>query len=58
MDSVIEAHACSNVVVAAFVTAQARLKLFFGPFDNAITSLGEEGADLGAFCAFVGFVLV
>ena len=28
MDSVIEAHACSNVVVAAFVTAQARLKLY------------------------------
>ena len=28
MDAVIEAHACSNVVVAAFVTAQARLKLY------------------------------
>ena len=28
MDSVIEAHACSNVVVAAFVTVQARLKLY------------------------------
>ena len=28
MDSVMEAHACSNVVIAAFVTAQARLKLY------------------------------
>ena len=28
MDSIIEAHACSNVVVAAFVTAQARLKRY------------------------------
>ena len=28
MDLVIEAHACSNVVVAAFVTAQARWKLY------------------------------
>ena len=28
MDSIIEAHACSNVAVAAFVTAQARLKLY------------------------------
>ena len=32
--------------------------VFFGPFGVAITSLGEEGASLGAFRAFVRFVLV
>ena len=32
--------------------------VFFGPFSIAITSLGEEGAGLGAFRAFVRFVLV
>ena len=31
--------------------------MFFSPFSIAITSLGE-GADLGAFRAFVRFVLV
>ena len=30
----------------------------FGPFGVAIASLGEEGAGLGAFRAFVRFVLV
>ena len=32
--------------------------VFFSPFSIAITSLGEEGASLGVFRAFVGFVLV
>ena len=32
--------------------------VFFGPFGIAIASLGEEGAGLGAFRAFVRFVLV
>ena len=30
----------------------------FNPFSTAITSLGEEGADLSAFRTFVRFVLV
>ena len=34
------------------------LFLCFSPFSIAITSLGEERADLGAFRAFVRFVLV
>ena len=32
--------------------------VFFGPFSIAITSLGEETADLSAFRAFVRFVFV
>ena len=32
--------------------------VFFSPFSIAITSLGEGGAGLGAFRAFVWFVLV
>ena len=32
--------------------------VFFSPFIIAITSLGEERANLGAFRAFVRFVLV
>ena len=32
--------------------------VFFGPFSIAITSLGEERANLSAFCTFVRFVLV
>ena len=32
--------------------------VFFGPFGVAITSLGEERAGLGAFRAFVRFVIV
>ena len=32
--------------------------VFFGPFSITITSLGEEGANLSAFRAFVRFVLV
>ena len=32
--------------------------VFFSPFSIAITSLGEERANLGAFRAFVWFVLV
>ena len=32
--------------------------MFFGPFSVAIASPGEEGAGLGAFRAFVRFVLV
>ena len=32
--------------------------MFFGPFRIAITSLGEEGAGLGAFRTFVRFVRV
>ena len=32
--------------------------VFFSPFSNAITSLGEEGANLSAFRTFVRFVLV
>ena len=32
--------------------------VFFSPFSIAITSLGEEKANLGAFRAFVRFVLV
>ena len=32
--------------------------VFFGPFSIAVASLGEEGANLGAFRAFVRFVLV
>ena len=31
---------------------------FFSSFSIAITSLGEERANLGAFCTFVRFVLV
>ena len=31
---------------------------FFSPFSIAITSLGEERANLSAFCTFVRFVLV
>ena len=30
----------------------------FNPFSIAITSLGEERANLGAFCMFVRFALV
>ena len=30
----------------------------FSPFSIAITSLGEERANLSAFCTFVRFVLV
>ena len=32
--------------------------VFFSPFSIKITSLGEERANLGAFRAFVRFVLV
>ena len=32
--------------------------VFFGPFGVAIALLGEEGADLSAFCTFFRFVLV
>ena len=32
--------------------------VFFSPFSIAITSLGEEGANFGAFRTFVRFVLV
>ena len=32
--------------------------VFFNPFSIAITSLGEERADLNAFCMFFRFVLV
>ena len=32
--------------------------MFFSPFSIAITSLGEERANLSAFCTFVRFVLV
>ena len=32
--------------------------MFFSPFSIAITSLGEERANLGAFHTFVRFVLV
>ena len=32
--------------------------MFFRPFSIAITSLGEERANLSAFRTFVGFVLV
>ena len=32
--------------------------VFFSPFSIAITSLGEERANLSAFCTFVQFVLV
>ena len=32
--------------------------VFFSPFSIAITSLGEERANLNAFCTFVRFVLV
>ena len=32
--------------------------VFFSPFSIAITSLGEEGANLSAFRTFVRFVLV
>ena len=32
--------------------------VFFSPFSIAITSLGEERANLSAFSAFVRFVLV
>ena len=31
--------------------------VFFSPFSIAITSLGEERANLSAFCTFVRFVL-
>ena len=32
--------------------------VFFSPFSIAITSLGEERANLSAFCTFVRFALV
>ena len=32
--------------------------VFFSPFSIAITSLGEERANLSAFCTFVRFVFV
>ena len=32
--------------------------VFFSPFSIAITSLGEERANLSAFCMFVRYVLV
>ena len=32
--------------------------VFFSPFSIAITSLGEDRANLSAFCTFVRFVLV
>ena len=32
--------------------------VFFSPFSIAITSLGEERANLGVFCIFDRFVLV
>ena len=32
--------------------------VFFSPFSIAITSFGEERANLSAFCTFVRFVLV
>ena len=32
--------------------------VFFSPFSIAFTSLGEERANLSAFCTFVRFVLV
>ena len=32
--------------------------MFFSPFSIAITSFGEEGANLSAFRTFVRFVLV
>ena len=32
--------------------------VFFSPFSIAIISLGEERANLSAFCTFVRFVLV
>ena len=35
-----------------------RVELFFSPFSIAITSLGEESANLNAFHTFIRFVLV
>ena len=32
--------------------------VYFSPFSIAITSLGEERANLGAFCAFARFAFV
>ena len=32
--------------------------VFFSPFSIAITSLGEERANISAFCTFVRFALV
>ena len=32
--------------------------MFFSPISIAVTSLGEERANLSAFCMFVRFVLV
>ena len=32
--------------------------VFFSPFSIAITSLGEDRANLSAFCTFIRFVLV
>ena len=32
--------------------------VFFSPFSIAITSVGEERANLSAFCTFVRFMLV
>ena len=43
---------CLTCILCHFVL------VFFSPFSIAITSLGEEGANLSAFCTFVRFVLV
>ena len=41
-----------------FLTLCYFVLVFFSPFSIAITSLGEERANLSAFCTFVRFALV
>ena len=52
---------CSYVIDLCFVICLSVchfVPVFFSPFSIAITSLGEERANLSAFRTFVRFVLV
>ena len=60
---------CVGLTLCCFVVSSRRrfvlclalcqfVLVFFSPFNIAITSLGEERADLSAFRTFVRFVLV
>ena len=47
-----------NCTLAGYLSVCHFVLVFFSPFSIAITSLGEERANLSAFRTFVRFVLV
>ena len=58
MDSLVCQGGASVVVRSLYAGLCHFVLVFFSPFSIAITSLGEERANLSAFRTFVRFVLV